>query len=94
MNLRNQYNTFISELRKENKKIKFRISKLEEMTPAQIAVSKMDIKDVIKGISADIISSYDLWALLLRNFGANFFDNVLDDNYGIFSDEGLSGLKY
>ena len=52
-------------------------------------MSQLDLKDVIKGISANLIDAKDLWALLTKHFGSFYFDNVLDDLYGILSDQGL-----
>lgn len=64
------------------------------MNAVQIEISKMDIEDILKAISSHKIDAKDMWALLQRNFGKEYFDIVLDDLYGIFSDKGLSSLSY
>ena len=35
-----------------------------------------------------------MWALLTRYFGKGYFDIVLDELYGIFSDKGLTTLSF
>ena len=57
-------------------------------------MSKLEIEDVLKGISANTIPAVDLWALLLKHFGDDYFEKVLDELYGINEDRGLKSLSY